>query len=234
MNRVHGFVGGDVTTDDIETIRLLNPGTEIFPIGSGRFARYGRLVTEYDLSGYIGYLALHTPVPDEGNIYVASDPAAETLPLKAELENVFYGGMPLEMGYCNGRNKVLNALEYHKGSELDVAATPSVLLLGSITDIRGGKINVDDLEAFYMEGGSAVELYATTLHFSPCEIGTDGFKMGIILPKGTNTPIDLGKRHDPTLWMRNKWLYAHPEAEKLISNGAYEGITGDMPVINHR
>ena len=93
---------------------------------------------------------------------------------------------------------------------------------------------MDDLEAFYMEGGSAVELYATTLHFSPCEVGTDGFKMGIILPNGTNMPIDLGKRHDPTLWMRNKWLFAHPDAEKLISNGAYEGITGGMPVINHR
>lgn len=217
--------------DNIEKIRSLNPGVKIYPVSDLRFRRYGRLVTEYDFAGYTAYLEKSTAVPDEGNVYTASDPEAEKLPLKAELEDIFYGGMPLEMGFCNGHNRVLNALEYHKGSELDVAATPSVLIIGSIADIRGGKIDVSDLETFYMERGEAVELYATTLHFSPCETVREGFKMGIILPRGTNTPLDPGARPDKTLWMRNKWLYAHPRAARLVDGGAYIGITGGMPEI---
>ena len=43
-----------------------------------------------------------------------------------------FGEMEIQIGYCNGHNSMLNALEYHKSSEINVAATDAVLLLGSI------------------------------------------------------------------------------------------------------
>lgn len=217
----------------IEEIRKYNPDIQIHHINDSNFTRYGKIINDFDFTGLIDYLDKHTQVPQQGNQYVASDENAERLEVKSNLENWFYGRMPLEIGYCNGHNQKLNALEYHKGSEIDVAVTPSVLLLGSITDIKEEKIQTRDLEAFYIEQGMTVELYGTTLHFSPCEVTKAGFKMGIILPKGTNEAIDLADRRDLMLWMRNKWLYAHPLADHLITKGAYQGIEGKMLEIIH-
>jgi len=210
-----------------------SPNVQIYSINDENFRRYGKKITGFDFTEFIEYLNTKTQIPQYGNKYVASDQYAEKLALLQELEDWFYGGMPLEIGWCNGHNKELNALEYHKSSEIDVAATSSILLLGSILDIKEGKIDVTDIEAFYIEQGQAVELYGTTLHYSPCEVSDSGFRMGIILPRGTNEAIDLKERIDPTLWMRNKWLLAHPDADNLIGRGAYAGITGEMIKILH-
>ena len=39
----------------------------------------------------------------------------------AELQKKGYGELPIQIGYCNGKNYKLNALEYHRSSEIDVA-----------------------------------------------------------------------------------------------------------------
>lgn len=217
---------------EIEKLRKCNPGIKLRDISDAEFAKYGKVVEGYDFAGYCDYLEKNTPVPADG-VYVASDKKAEELEVKSRLEAEFYGGMECQMGYCNGRNEVLTALEYHKGSELDVAVSPCVLILGTLFDMADGKISCRDLGYFYMGAGKAAELYATTLHYAPCRTGDAGFRVGIVLPKGTNEPIDLGSRRDPLLWMRNKWLIAHPEAEDLVKSGAYVGIEGAMPRIRH-
>ena len=66
---------------------------------------------------------------------------------------------------------MLNALEYHRSSEANVAATDVILLLGQQSDITDDfKYDTAQLEAFFVPAGTAVELYATTLHYTP--IGT--------------------------------------------------------------
>ena len=52
-----------------------------------------------------------------------------------ELAEITYGELPIQIGYCNGHNCMLNALEYHRSSEVNVAATDAVLMLGSQQDI---------------------------------------------------------------------------------------------------
>ena len=61
-------------------------------------------------------------------------------------------------------------------------------------------------------------------------IGEDpGFRVAVVLPKGTNTekpeilPTDP---EDRLLWARNKWLLAHPESAEA-AHGAYVGLTGE-------
>lgn len=210
----------------LETLRKLNPDLPIGLVTSPEFGRFGRVVQMPEMDGFIRYLDRETDIPETGNRYVASDGGAEKPELMQRIQKLIYGGMPIEMGWCSGHNTKLNALEYHKGSEVDVAASASVLLLASLFDVREGKLDSKLVEGFYLQKGQAVELYATTLHYSPCAVTGKGFKMGVILPKGTNEPIDRSEYATTMLWARNKWLLVHPDAENLIGKGACACISG--------
>ena len=117
-------------------------------------------------------------------------------------------------------------MEWHTGSEINIAVTPTILLLGKIEDIIDGKYDSKNVEAFYLEQGEAVEVYATTLHYTPCKAEESGFKTIVILPKGTNLPLD--KPSDmPFLRAKNKWLIGHIDNEGLKNSGATLGIYGE-------
>lgn len=72
------------------------------------FAPFGRVVTGYDFSGLIGYMENCTEIPENGNIYKPSIPEMEALPVMEQVKNGLYGGMDIEIGYCNGRNTTYN------------------------------------------------------------------------------------------------------------------------------
>jgi hypothetical protein len=168
-----------------------------------------------------------TPCPQDVE-YVASLDKLEKTKAAMELGEIFFGGMPVEAGYCNGHNRSLNALEYHRNSELIVAATDVILLLGDIHDISNTyTYDTSLVEAFLLPAGTAAELYSTTLHYAPCSAGPGGFRTGIVLPRGTNGSL----KHKPEakgeaalLFAVNKWLIAHEEAG---IEGAYVGLTGE-------
>ena len=89
------------------------------------FRKYGKVLEGYDFTALIREMK-HTPVP-ENVIYVASVEELESLDVARELQNKGYGGLPIEIGYCNGHNRKLNAVEYHRNSEINVAVTDLVL-----------------------------------------------------------------------------------------------------------
>ena len=62
----------------------------------------------------------HTPMPNDVT-YVPSMKRLEDLEVAEEFQNRMYGGLPIQIGYCNGHNETLNAVEYHRCSEVDVA-----------------------------------------------------------------------------------------------------------------
>lgn len=214
----------------LTSLKEKNGKLHLFDITSDAFQPYGRIISGYDFSQLVNYMETKTGIPDEGNVYVASDSEMEQFAIKEKLEDHFYGGMEIEVGYCNGRNSTLNGLEYHKGSEINVAITDLVLLLGRVQDITDQKYSVENLEAFFVPKGTVLEMYGTTLHFSPCKVTDYGFKCIVILPKGTNTPIEKKEivfQEDEFLFMKNKWLLAHPERTVLIEKGAFPGIIGE-------
>lgn len=186
---------------------------KIYDVTDTRFGKYGKIIKDIDFSELVKVLGQDTPLP-EGVEYVPGVCALEALPVKKELETKSFGEMEIQIGYCNGHNSMLNALEYHKSSEINVAATDAVLLLGSRQDITEGfTYDTAWAEAFLVPAGTAVEIYATTLHYAPCGVEGNGFKVAIVLPKGTN--LDLSDSHaegeDGHLTARNKWLLGHPE-----------------------
>ena len=86
------------------------------------------------------------------------------------------------------------------------------------------------MQAFLAPAGELVEVYATTLHYAPCSAKAGaGFRVLVVLPKGTNGPkpeITSLNQEDKMLWACNKWLLAHPETNEA-AQGAYTGLLGE-------
>ena len=204
---------------------------QILDVTDARFKKYGRIVKNVDFTGLVEAMQ-STPLSD-GVEYVASAPELEALPVMQELQKVTYGELPIQIGYCNGHNVLLNAVEYHRSSEINVAATDAILILGRQQDITEDFTYDTSLaEAFLIPAGTAVEVYATTLHYAPCGVNGQGFRVTVVLPKGTN--LDLEAAHtegeDGHLTAKNKWLLGHPEGG--LPEGSPMGLVGKNLNIN--
>ena len=213
----------------LEALRKNNPHLKISDILSSGFEKYGRVLSAAPFEE-LSLKMNSTPVPEEGNVYVASDAELENTAVFKELEHNFYGEMPVQIGYCNGQNTKINALEYHRGEEINVAVTDLALFLGQVQNLREDTISTDELECFFVPKGTVYTMYQTTLHFSPCKVHKSGFRCAVILPRGTNMPLPENRTQifetDRTLWMTNKWLVGHAES-RPVSNGAFCGLTGE-------
>lgn len=200
---------------------------EIKRISRENFNVYGAILEGYDFELLFEKMR-ETPAPEDEVIYIPSAGQLEELSIKKEIENRGYGGLDIQIGYCNGWNNKLNAMEYHRNSEIDIAVDDIILLVGRQQDIREDKTyDTSLIEAFYVPAGTAVELYATTLHYAP--IGANGnlFRVVIVLPRGTNTELDFevdGGIEDELLFAKNKWLIAHEDAR---IDGAFCGLAGE-------
>lgn len=215
----------------LEKLKKLNE-FPIYSCNDKEFKEFGQVITGYNFEELVEYAKKHTPIPEVGNIYVASDPEMEKLAVFEDVKNGIYGKMDIEFGYCNGNNSLLNGLEYHKGSEVNIAITDLVLLLAKVSDIDNGKIDSSKVKGFYIPKGMVIEVYQTTMHFSPCKVSDEGFKCIVILPRETNIDIDLVKKkiifeEDKYLFKKNKWLLVHNDKQDFIIRGAYEGIIGE-------
>ena len=201
---------------------------EIRRVTDPEFADYGKVLEGYDFKGLIKALEDKTPCP-EGTVYVGSCPDLEYTDAFGVLQNNVYGGMPIQIGYCNGHNTKLNCLEYNRDSEINMGTKDFILLLGKEGEIENGKFDTSKVKAFLVPAGVAVEVYATTLHYAPCSAKAgDGFKVIVVLPKGTNGPVPaISAKCEEDKWMTacNKWLLAHAEASEA-KDGAYVGLTG--------
>ncbi len=204
-------------------------GLKIQNVNDAAFREYGRVVKGFDFTEFLKVLTKTTEAPDHV-IYVASDANLEALDVAKQLQDNCYGGLPIEIGYCNGTNTKLNCLEYHKDSEINIAADDAVLLVARLQDAADGPVDSSKVEAFMLPAGTAVELYATTMHYAPCS-GKKGapFRVAIVLPKGTNgekPDIVCKNDEDRRLFALNKWLIAHPDTDEA-KQGAVIGITGE-------
>lgn len=211
----------------LERLQKLNPNLEILNVTDEAFAKFGRIIDlEVD---EILREAKKVEAPKSGSSYVPSLPAFESLPVAKQIQDVCFGAVPAQVGYCWGHNRQMDATEWHSSDEINIAVKPLILILGHVWDIQENKIDSSKFKAFYLPAGTAVRVYATTLHFCPCEVSEEGFGCVVGLPAGTNTNLNE-KSEDPVLFRKNKWILAHVENEGLIGKGVLPGITG----INYR
>ena len=193
------------------------------------FAPYGKVLEGYDTGELLATLERVTPLP-EGTAYVPSQPELEALPIAGQLACNAYGGMPIQLGWCNGHNTRLNCLEYHRDSEINCGTRDFILLVAREDDIVDGRLDTARVRAFRVPAGEVVEVYATTLHYAPCSAKAgEGFRVLVALPRGTNGPrpeITPLNGEDRMLWACNKWLLAHGESAEA-AQGAVVALDGE-------
>ena len=177
----------------------------IYSVSDPEFRSYGKLLDGYDTAELLSAME-KIDMPKEGTAYLPGIESLEDCAIFSELRDRAYGGMPIQLGMCWGWNTKLNCLEYHRDSEVNIGT------------------------AFRVPAGAAVEVWATTLHYAPCQTNMrSGFRVAVALPKGTNTEKpEFEPKCEEDLWMtaRNKWLLAHPSSREA-GNGAHVGLKGE-------
>ena len=189
---------------------------KIYSVNDPEFKPYGRVVTGLEAAKKEILTALATTPLPEATDYVAEEPALQELPAQTEVSEHLYGGMPVQLGWCND-------------SEFNLGTEDFILLLAKQDDITDGKLDTAKVKAFRAPAGTLVEVYATTLHYAPCHVDpAKGFRVMVALPQGTNTAkpeIKADGGDDAQLWACNKWLLAHVESSEAAA-GAYVGLEG--------
>jgi len=210
-------------------LRKKNSDFTIKNINDESFLKYGEVLDSKYFNESFSYLR-NTVVPESGNFYIAHDDKFYSSITNTHVFDDVFGYIDLQYGFVNGNNSKLNALEYHHSLEINVALTPLVLFLGLKDDIDNNNYDASLLETFYVPANTVIKLNPGVLHFSPCKVSDEGFKCGVILPKGTNTEFVNSKyfigKEDNLLFKTNKWIIGHKENEQLIEKGVYPGIKG--------
>lgn len=200
---------------------------QIKSVTDSAFRKYGR-VLKLEVPDLLERLA-KTPLPADV-VYVASAPELEACGEYETIRDSVYGGMPIQIGYCNGNNHKLNAVEYHRDSEINIPLEGALFILGSQQDVEEDfTYDTGKMEVFAAPAGAVLEFYGTTLHYAPCNAVDKGFQVVVILPKGTNTEPPAAEGtfpEDKLMTARNKWLIAHEESG-LGADGAFVGLKGE-------
>lgn len=202
----------------------------IHKVTDPEFRKYGRVLKDIDVEELVAKMQ-ETPLPD-GVVYEPSVDILEALSVYEVFQDKVFGEMPIQIGYCNGHNNKLNAVEYHRSSEINIGATDMILLLGWQQDIKDDfTYDTSLIEAFLVPKGCAVEIYATTLHYAPCGVDGAGFRGVVVLPKDTNLPLQTAHKdgEDRLLAARNKWLIAHKDGG--CGEEAFVGLVGENVTI---
>lgn len=203
---------------------------KIYSVYDSEFKPYGKVVSGLDEAVAEILSSLKTTPLPEAVGYVPEEPCLQELPAAVEVSEHLYGGMPVQMGWCNGHNTKLNCLEYHRDSEFNLGTEDFILLVARQDEIENGVLDTSKVKAFRAPAGVMVECYATTLHYAPCHTDSaKGFRVLIALPQGTNTEkpeIFPKTAEDKLLWARNKWLLAHADTSEA-AQGAYIGLVGE-------
>jgi hypothetical protein len=222
-------------TETLTRLRQKNSELDIWAVTDARFARYGRVLEELVARQALAF-AEENAIPGESVIYEPSVAELEADEALVEgLRQRVYGGMPIQVGWCYGRSRVFDRLEYHKGSETLVSLDDVVLFLGHVGDMSWRdriSYHAGDIQAFFVPQGTTVELYPWCLHLAPCHVRErTGFRTLVVLPRGSNFPLDFeptGDVESALLAGRNKWRLLHPHAEERVPRGAYMGIEGNI------
>ena len=200
---------------------------KVYKVTDKEFSEFGRVLDEYDFTEFVAALE-KCEAPADSVKYVASIKELEELKIFDEFKTRGFAGLPIQIGCTSGYCTVMNALEYRKASEFDIATVDTILILGKRTDIKEGKYDTSLCKAFLLPRGMGVEVYATSLHYAPMSVDGVPYQVSVVLPKGTNLekPDFVPTCTEEEMCCgANKWLLAHPDSPEARS-GRFIGLVG--------
>lgn len=204
-----------------------NPNLTIDKVTDDSFRPYGIIRHVDELQTILKIAENAVEVPESGNRYVPEVSALTEFPAIQALMHTIFGGLPGQAGICVGTNVVLNGFEFHQCSEGLIAIEDCVLILGRRAELCDGNYPSEKVAYFYMEKGQVVELFSTSLHYTPCRVGKS-FGTIVLLLKGTNLPL---QNPSGLLTKTNKWFITHASVTEKIAQGAFPGLIGTIPSI---
>jgi len=213
-------------------LQTLNPSLFIESVFSPSFTKYGKILDLNCSKDLISKLDKDTTIPEKGNVYIPYIREWENDKIFNEISSHF--DEEIEIGYCNGQNTELNALEWHSCNEINIYSTPVVLFLAKLSDLDDNfKIDSSKVKTFYVPKNTAIVLYNSTLHFAPCKVEKEGFKAIIILSNLTNTELEennvkfnVDKKYEQFILKNNKYIICHKDATYLTKQGVKPNIIG--------
>ena len=215
--------------DTLEILRRKNPGLSFYSVFDDAFRQFGRVVP-FVAGVLIAACEKAAVMPRCGTRYEAAMPALEAPRTLEAVRHTLRGEGACQVGCCFGYNSRLNCLEYHRASEHNIAVTDIVLLLAPQQAMQGFDLPDGQIRAFFVPKGTTIEVYATSMHYCPCQTSDAGFSCIVILPRGTNLPLTQPRPETGDgrlLYAVDKWLIAHPDNKEDIEKGAYSGLTGE-------
>lgn len=215
--------------DQLPKIRLKNPDINIYSIFDDQFKLYGDIINVNFSEKDLFDIDLMIELPMEGNSYIAKSDELHKSRILCSIGEDVYGGLPFQIGYVAGYNNECNGFEYHQCSETMVFLTDAIIFLGQRHDLIENQYDINKSKAFFVPKGRCVELFSTTLHYSPCRIAKDGFKAVVFLLLNTNSPIN---EKNGICTKTNKWVITHPSKNQKIKEGVFPGLIGEIISIN--
>lgn len=201
---------------------------KIYSVFDEEFKSYGRVINGIDCTELLGAMD-QIPMPETGTAYKPAIESLEACAVFDDFKKKVFGGMPCQLGMCWGDNTMLNCLEYHRDSEFNLGTGDFILLLAKLDEVNDMMLDTACVKAFKCPANTLIEVYATTLHYAPCNAKENvGFKVLVALPRGTNEAkpeIANPSGEDLYLTACNKWLLPHPDSSEA-KGGAVVGLKG--------
>lgn len=204
---------------------------DIKQIDDPSFKQYGTIWNGFDITELETFCQKNVKIDQQKNFYTPSNPELEKIALFREISNEVYAGMPIEAGECTGQTRDFTAVEYHQGSEVNIALTDVVMVLAhrAILEEKGSIDPRKDAKLFFVPAGTVFEMYSDTLHYSPIKVHHSGFEVIVVLPAGSNQPLpEKFSAQNKRIVKKNKFQLVHACREDKIKAGAQIGVTGDL------
>ena len=174
---------------------------KVYKVTDKEFSEFGRVLYEYDFGEFVAALE-KCEAPSDKVKYVASIKELEDLKIFDEFKTKGFAGMPIQIGCTSGYCTTMNALEYHKASEFNIATVDTILILGKQTDIVDGKYDTSLCKAFFLPA------------WRPDKA------MNLEKPEFVPTCPE-----EEMCCGANKWLLAHPDSPEA-KQGRFIGLVG--------
>lgn len=218
----------DIAQDETyQTLLGLNILLYPAPVDDPKFDSYGKLHWDVDPTGFVSAMQENFDgTMSETAVY---EPVVEELqdhPFVKEIQDLVYGGEPVQVGWVYGLNDSLDQLEYNGVTVTLVPANDSVIFLGAKDKLNttDWTFASKDTQAFFVPDHVIVELLPDTLRSLPITANSqEGYLVAVITPAGVGLEDPApGEGIDQALVSNNRWIFAFPDNP----GGYFAGLTG--------
>lgn len=223
----------------LHQLQALNPDLNILPVTDPSFARYGRVLPNFNTPKAVEIARKKWVLADSVGANASEPDLEQDVEFKQLASAQVYGEMPIEIGWVYGKNSLLNGLEYHQGSEVHFPLEDVIFLVAHFEEIEwtpDARLDTHKIRAYYAPQGTVTELYTWCLHYVPVHVyESRGFCDVFTLPQGTGSALQQAAANTPDgrlLIARNQWLIAHPDASDLAAAGMHLGLYGPNTKVN--